>query len=247
MADNITFEHYAGPPESAPAQLDGNGNPVRRGRGRPKGSKNKRKADVESHPAPVMPPSDTSDAPTPAQARKKQRRSASDHAAATNSESGIEVSPMEVDITGTSRSSGDRMNIAQTTLPPASPTIGSSKETPLPAPLVAAMSAAAANPRAVQGVVDRARLHTQHHSAAKSMQPPLPSLPAGPTLDLVDDVEDDNNSSTFISEGLGEEDEPDEEGQQPPKVEYPTWFNAFLEQIREELQHDLTDTLQKKI
>ncbi|KAJ6456287.1 hypothetical protein C8R47DRAFT_1029405 [Mycena vitilis] len=125
-------------------------------------------------------------------------------------------------------------------------TISSSTQPPHTAPSRrAGAPATASNMARGRGVVDRARVQPDVDTGTLA-PPSLPSASSTPELSplgLITDVENESNLSSFLSGGIGQDEEPDSEpngaASRSERVPFPEWFQNRVNTLLEELRHDL--------
>ncbi|KAJ7197452.1 hypothetical protein GGX14DRAFT_574233 [Mycena pura] len=238
-------------PSSAPSS-DAAPITAQRGRGRPKGSKNKRQpSSNDSSPAPDAQP------PT---SHKKQHSSARSRVSNLSQAllQPLRRSPTPSSINAAQNVSGIASGASRTfpatadVPPPSSPTASASTPPPLvtalshvpippahhPPESTTAFPTSAATPSA-RSTLERARQllgSTGVASAHSTTSPSLDRHPLGVITGF--DVQNECDPRSFVhDDGLGEED--DDPDSEEAKSAFPTWFSTRLKVVHEELKHDL--------
>ncbi|KAK6996971.1 hypothetical protein R3P38DRAFT_3221504 [Favolaschia claudopus] len=255
------FHHYQHPEDPPPPSEPPEVGP-KRGRGRPKGSKNKRKADDSA----VTPPEDHSTStPTGSSQQQPKKKARTVTQAVTGSAIDSDTNCLSDAGTSTRFAMEGRSTLIQpisnlasklsrglpshsrsshvvsnppSLLPTSSVYIPHTSnvipDTSTPTAPSQDITAAAVNPR---DVISRAIAEPANNLAFSAS---LPSSSADGSVDFITDIDDSDGSREFHAEGIGEEDEADNdelggEDSQPQRKHkrkpYPEWFKKHLDEF----------------
>ncbi|KAJ6492742.1 hypothetical protein C8R47DRAFT_1012819 [Mycena vitilis] len=251
------FHHYQPPAEPPPSQSTPADLPAKRGRGRPKGSKNKRKAaesvvqdSADEAGGPIL-TAESSQQPQ----KKKTRIDEVPHPSANSSASTKQKrgpvqalsnllargfpsrSRREIH---TDASNTTEHSIPQISLPPTS----SLNASALSASGTQNPATAEVNSRPSRSVLARANAEP---STNPSPATSLPATSSSTPVDFISDIDESTGSSAFLGGGLGEEEEADDENTKTPKRKpFPHWFQKIIKSLLDELKYDLEETTTEK-